>query len=154
MTDQETEDQIRELMKEDKPKIIGTGHEAPASITYSIQTGTGFNALFTVRDNNGTDLLAKTPSIEAKFAELGIIPQPVKKFGGTPKVVVPGIKCPKCGSDVVEAKKRDGAIFHKCSTQKYFNGQTSGCDYVNWDPTGTKAKDKPMTVDEYEGFQG
>ncbi len=46
--------------------------------------------------------------------------------------VVEGKECPKCGSEVVEGVKKDGSIFHKCSTQKYIDGNASGCDWVDW----------------------
>ena len=69
------------------------------------------------------------------------------------------IKCPKCGNPLVEGKTRAGKTLHKCSTNKYENGKASGCDYVNWDPTGREAEARkrategnPMTVEEYEGY--
>lgn len=131
--------------------------EAVASITYSIQTGTGFNALFTVRGTSGIELLNTTPSIEVKFKELGIVPQPVKRgFNAVEKKVVG--KCPKCGADAVESTTKAGKVYHKCSTQKYdfTTKTTSGCDWVNWDPTGKEAEtksrdwDNPMPLEEYD----
>jgi len=112
--------------------------EAPASVTYTIETGTGFNCLFTVREMSGLALLNKMPAIESKFAELGIKPQVKRSFGGpkpAPKVVE-GRKCSKCDADVVEGRTKAGKVFHKCSTQKYdfATKQTSGCDWIDWEP--------------------
>ena len=133
MNEQDSVKNAKEVFDDNKTVDLP---EAPASITYTIQTGTGFNALFTVRDTSGLNLLSKTPSIEAKFAELGIIPQPKKGYGGAKaeRKTVEGVFCPKCGSSAVEGKTKAGKTFHKCATQKYFNGQVQGCDWVDWDP--------------------
>jgi hypothetical protein len=42
--------------------------------------------------------------------------------------------CPKCGSPLVEAKKKDGTSYIKCSTNKWnkITKQATGCDYVDW----------------------
>ena len=40
--------------------------EAPASVTYSITTKDGYNALFTIRDVSGLGLLDKMATIEKK----------------------------------------------------------------------------------------
>jgi len=42
--------------------------------------------------------------------------------------------CPKCGSPLIEAKKKDGTTYIKCSTNKWdkFKKVATGCDYVNW----------------------
>jgi hypothetical protein len=42
--------------------------------------------------------------------------------------------CPKCGNLLVEAKKKDGTPYLKCSTNKWdkFKKVATGCDYVDW----------------------
>jgi len=66
------------------------------------------------------------------------------------------VECPKCGNPLVEGKTKTGKTFHKCSTNKYENGQSFGCSYVNWDPTGKETElkkrgwDNPITVEDYE----
>ena len=42
--------------------------------------------------------------------------------------------CPKCGKPLIEAKKKDGTIYIKCSTNKWdkIRKVASGCDYVDW----------------------
>lgn len=124
--------------------------EAVASVTYTIKTSTGFEGLFTVRDIDGLSLLSKMPSIEAKFAEIGIVPG--KRSGGFPKKeleIVAGKRCPKCGSPVVENTKNDGTKYHRCSTNKW-NPVTkiaSGCDWVDWDAGKTPLPNIPPLDD-------
>ncbi len=64
------------------------------------------------------------------------------------------LKCPDCGSPLIEAQTKAGKTFHKCSTSNYVNGSEQGCAFVNWSP-GQKApthdkkhpyKDKSKTV--------
>lgn len=109
--------------------------EAVASVTYTIQTKNGFNALFTTRHTSGLDLLEMMKSIEKKFIEEGIIPQPKGKgYQKKEPQVVPDIECPDCGKPVVEGETKDGKKYHKCSTQKYDfkTKETSGCKYFRW----------------------
>ncbi len=42
--------------------------------------------------------------------------------------------CPKCEAPLKEARKKDGSIYYKCSTNKWdrVTGTATGCDYVNW----------------------
>lgn len=42
--------------------------------------------------------------------------------------------CPKCGSPLVMATKKDGTSYKKCSTNKWDRVRkiATGCDYVNW----------------------
>lgn len=42
--------------------------------------------------------------------------------------------CPKCGSPLVEATKKDGSKYKKCSTNKWdkFKKIATGCDYIDW----------------------
>lgn len=107
--------------------------EAPASVTYTIQSKEGFNALFTVRDTSGTSLLEKMIIIETKLTNLGYIPQ-IKRGEKKPVETVQDRKCPTCGSELVYQLKKDGKKFIKCSKQKYdFTTKTaSGCQFVEW----------------------
>ncbi len=45
---------------------------------------------------------------------------------------VPDRKCPTCGAQLIYATKKDGSKFIKCSTNKYMNGQSTGCPFVDW----------------------
>lgn len=112
--------------------------EAPASVTYSITTPGGFNALFTVRDTSGTELINKMKIIESSLIVQGYKPQERKAWGGGAKVEKPIVyveneACPVCGSKLIEAETSKGKII-KCSTQKYdFKTKTSsGCAYMRW----------------------
>ncbi len=58
---------------------------------------------------------------------------PQKVTGSQP--VTPQLgSCPQCGSPLIEAKKKDGTSYIKCSTNKWdkFKKVATGCDYVDW----------------------
>jgi hypothetical protein len=84
--------------------------EAPASVTFSITSPGGFNALFTVREMSGMALLTKMVSIEAKLTEMGYKPQErFSKPAGTTSAW--GIKsAPKtdCTHSNITTKKASG----------------------------------------------
>lgn len=131
--------EIEEVMAEEKPKAVKqTSYtDAPASVTFSIKTKGGFNALFSIREESGIALLDKMALIEERFAEDGITPQPDRTFGAKkPLNIVPGRKCPLCGNDLVETITSTGKKMIKCSTQKYdFATKTvSGCKFVEFLP--------------------
>lgn len=114
-------------------KPINNLQEAPASVTYSITSPGGFNALFTVRDMTGLDLLIKMKVIETKLIDCGYKPQIKGSFAPKP-VEYASYPCPKCGKKVVKGFTKDGKKFEKCETQKYdFTSKTTtGCDYFIW----------------------
>ena len=129
--------EIEEVMKDKKPKAVKqTSYtDAPASVTYSIKTKTGFNCLFSIREESGIALLDKMLIVEARFSTDGITPQPDRTFGAKkPLNIVPGRKCPTCQNDLVETTTATGKRMIKCSTQKYdFATKTvSGCQFVEW----------------------
>lgn len=111
--------------------------EANASVTYSITSKSGFNILFTLRDENGINLLNKMDSVEPELLKRGYIPQIKKSFGGgekKPLDIVPDRKCPTCGKDLVYQTLSSGKKMIKCSTQKYdfATKTTTGCEYKEW----------------------
>lgn len=109
--------------------------DAPASVTYSIKTKTGFNCLFSIREESGIDLLDKMLKVESRFAADGITPQPDRSYGvKKPLNIVAGRKCPLCSNDLVETTTSAGKRMIKCATQKYdFTTKTvQGCQFVEW----------------------
>lgn len=107
--------------------------EAPASVTYSITSQGGFNALFTIREMTGLDLLNKMSVIEKKLVELGYKPQIKPVFGQKKEIVYADYNCPTCGKRVVVAETTRGKV-EKCETQKYdYQTKTNtGCAYTKW----------------------
>lgn len=124
------------MTKKDKPEPKKTSYtDAPASVTYTIKTRAGFNALFSIREESGIALLDKMDIIEQTFVTKGIIPQPDRTYGAKKELnIVPGRKCPLCSNDLVETITKTGKKMIKCSTQKYdFNTKTTlGCPFVEW----------------------
>lgn len=116
-------------------------NEAPASVTYTIQTKNGFNCLYTLRELTGQDLLDKMERCEADFAKRGIVPQPIKKFGGANKEVeyIPDQKCPTCGGRLVRGQ---GKVKAKCENNKWnaLLKRPEGCPYIQW------VEDMPRSV--------
>ena len=118
-----------------KPTKITSYTDAPASVTYQIETKAGFNALFSIREESGIELLNKMDIIEETFAVKGIKPQPQRSYGAKKEVkTVDGRKCPDCGNDLVETVTSSGKKMIKCSTQKYdfTTKSVTGCTYVEW----------------------
>jgi ribosomal protein S27AE len=108
--------------------------EAPASVTYSITSPTGFPALFTIREMTGLALLTKMESIEKKFIDLGYKPQIRQAFGQKKELVYADHTCPICGKRVVLAETKDGRKLEKCETQTWDPTTKSpkGCAYTKW----------------------
>jgi hypothetical protein len=133
--------------------------EAPASVTLSVVTPKGYNALFTLREVTGLDLLKKIEGLEVKLEELGYKPQ--VRSAGFPKkeqVFVDG-KCPKCDGRLIEKVSKAGKKFHKCENGKwdFANNKAIGCDFVDWlEPKIDYNKQHPyegetIPVEAYEG---
>lgn len=106
--------------------------EAPASVTYSITSQGGFNALFTIREMTGLGLLEKMTVIEKKLTDMGYKPQIKPAFGQKKELEYADYPCPKCGSKVVKSTTATGKKLEKCETQKFINNQKSGCEYTLW----------------------
>lgn len=107
--------------------------EAPASVTYSIQSAGGFNALFTVREMSGTALIDKMTVIEKSLVEKGYKPQPLKSYGASKTVeYVEGRVCPKDGGKLIKKVSKEGKPFAVCENGKFINGVKSGCDHFEW----------------------
>jgi len=107
--------------------------EAVASVTYSVTSKDGYNALFTVRGEKGMELLEMMKTIEKKLDENGYTPQVKKSWGKQEAEVVPDRKCPTCGSDLVYFMAK-GKKHIKCSKQTW-NRQTNskeGCPFTEW----------------------
>jgi hypothetical protein len=75
----------KEIMSDYKEESYS---DAPASVTYSITSKDGFNALFTVRDLTGTSLLEKMVAIEQTLIDAGYKPQvkTMLKVKSVPKI--------------------------------------------------------------------
>ena len=114
--------------------------EAPASVTYSVTSKDGYNALFTVRGTSGTELLETLEGIEKTLFNKGYKPQ-IRTSGFPPKTKEYAKDekgndkiCPKCGGKLIVAKKADGKEFHKCENNKWdpILKKATGCDHVDW----------------------
>ena len=134
-------------------------NEAPASVTYSITSKGGFNALFTIRATSGKELLETMDSIERVLVAKEYIPQVRQSFGAKKEVeYVEGKKCPKCGGRLVKKVSSVGKPFHKCENGKwdFQTKQSTGCDFVDWlNPVVSYDKTDPykdggIPVDQYE----
>lgn len=143
-------------------KVPNTGTESPASVTYSITSRDGFNALFTLREETGEKLLSKMAVVESKLLALLYKPQIKQTFGAKKEVeYVEGKKCPKCGGRLIKKVSSIGKPFHKCENGKwdFTTKQATGCDFVDWlNPTINYNKQEPyagktMTAEEYENLQ-
>jgi len=114
--------------------------EAIASVTYTLETPSGFPILFTLRGESANDLLkTMKEEIEPFLSTEGFKAQ-IKSYGGFSKAkkeveTVPDRQCPKCYSPLVYGTTKDGKKFIKCSTQKY-NFETKqkyGCEFFEWE---------------------
>jgi hypothetical protein len=123
--------------------------EAPASVTYSIESKNGFNALFTIRELTGLALIEKMGAIESKLLDLGYKPQ-VKGFAKKEKVYVEGKMCPKCKGRLVEMISKAGKKYHKCENGKWnsFTKTAEGCNFVDWLDSAFPVKVEPKEPTE------
>lgn len=126
-------------------------NEAPASVTYNITSKGGFNALFTIRDVTGTDLLEKMEKIEKTLVEKEYKPQVRLPFGQKKEIVyVEGRECPLCKSKLVKKTTREGKEYYACEKGSYdFKTKTViGCKYVDW--LEPKKEEEPVVDEEEE----
>ena len=81
--------------------------------------------------NDGTMMVIR----EGRFGKFLACPN-FPKCGNTKPILHPiGVKCPKCGADILERKSKTGKVFYGC--QKY-----PECDYTTWDkPLNEKCPD-------------
>ena len=136
--------------------------EAPASVTLSVVTPKGYNALFTLRETTGSELLEKIGFLEVKLEELGYKPQMRQTFGKKELEYVEGKSCPLCKGKLVKKRTKAGKPYHKCENGKWNpTTQTAeGCKFVDWlEPKIDFNKSKPysgetISVDDYEGLNG
>jgi hypothetical protein len=125
--------------------------EAAASVTYTITSPAGFNALFTIREINGIALLDLMETIEKTLKDKKYIPQ-IKTFGGgfkKPVEYVEGKICPLCKGRIIKDITKAGKEYHKCENGKYNfqTKQTEGCKYVDWlNPAPTTT---PMDAEQW-----
>lgn len=120
---------------ENKTNELG---EARAIEFTSYTDDRGFERHITIRGMSGTEVMGKMDLAITYILENGgkplVKPQGYGKNGSTkPVETVSGRVCPTCSSPLIYAIKRDGTKFIKCSTNKYINGQSTGCPYVSWD---------------------
>lgn len=117
--------------------------ESPASVNTRLKSPNGFIYQWTMRDEKNSNLFFKIREMEKKWLAEGFTP--VEQTSGFPKreakpiEYVEGRVCPKCGNKLVHATKKDGTKFVKCSTNKFINGQATGCPFVDW---GNKPQDE------------
>jgi len=143
------ENMIKEPLDEAIPKEVP---EAPMSIHIDTYYK-GFHAGVTIRmmDNSVIPVSNIMKSVDSLLAS-GFKPswnEDTNNAVWTTPVVKPTVQpvapvvtvapvsvgtCPKCGSPLVEATKRDGTPYKKCSTNKWnkVTKQATGCDYVDW----------------------
>lgn len=109
-------------------------NEAPASVTYSIISKDGFNALFTIREHTGLALIEKMGAIEKKLLELEYKPQVRQTFGQKKEVqYVEGKVCPKDNGKLkIIVSKKDGKTYWACDNghYDYTTKTTTGCNFI------------------------
>jgi len=105
--------------------------EAPAVANIKVWIK-GFGVMFTVRGEKLNDMVIKTTHIIDYAESHGW--KNTWETAPTPQGTQTTRSCPKCGSPLVEAKKKDGSIYYKCSTNKWdkFKKVATGCDYIDW----------------------
>lgn len=133
--------------------------EAAASVTYSITSESGFNALFTIRDVNGMALLDTMKTIEKYLKDQKYTPQVKQSFGGGAKKevqYVEGKVCPLCKGRLIKAvSSKTNKEFHKCENGKYnpTTKMTDGCKFVDWlNPVQTTTANANVHVSEYGDY--
>lgn len=140
---------IKEISYE-KSMVIPTGQysnaRVGATITYQFEEGESpkHDSAATELDNiiaiQRQNLALETLFTEEKKVEV-VTPAPVVQVQApvaTPSTPSPVAEtttsCPKCGFPLVEAVKKDGGKYTKCSASKWDprTKTASGCDYVDW----------------------
>ncbi len=122
------------------PETTGTNSfdEAPASVTVKIKSPTGFEYMFTMRNDKASTLMFRMKAMEKIWTDTGFTPLAQNAFSkGQQKPVeyVADRVCPTDSGKLIKAKKKDGTPFIKCENNKYINGQQTGCKFVEWSQT-------------------
>lgn len=138
---------------------MNSGDEAAAVAFTNFKRTDGFEISLTLRGDTGTQVLERLSLAIEQLKQDGCEPLPFHK-GFAPKPAqkpieyVPDRLCPTCGSRLIYGTKKDGSRFIKCETNKYVNGQATGCPYVDWGNTKFRpATKKPLTIDDYTDGQ-
>lgn len=137
--------------------------EAPASVTLSVITPKGYNALFTLRESTGTALLEKIGALEGVLEAKGYKPQVKQVFGAKKEQeFVEGKVCPLDGGRLVKKLTKAGKPYHKCENGKW-NAQTNqayGCKFVDWLEPKVSDNNHPyanksehISVEDYENYE-
>ena len=135
--------------------------EAPASVTYSITSKDGYNALFTIRAMSGKELLETMKEIEEVLIKKEYKPQVRQVFGQKKEVeYVQGKVCPKDGGKLIKKISKFGKEYHACENGRFDfkTGTRSGCDFVDWlNPKLDWDKNKPysgktMTAEDFDNL--
>lgn len=102
----------------DKPENNST--EAPASVTYDVESKNGFTMLFTVRGTSGLELLDVMDSIEAKLIAKEYKPH-IKQSWGAKKETeyVDGKVCLEDGGRLKIIHAKDGKTYWGCENSRY-----------------------------------
>ena len=123
------------MSDETKTEVNNLG-EAPASATVKIKSSSGFEWLFTIRDESAKTLMFKMRAMEANWLKNGFTPLTQSSWGKKEKAPVEYIQgqvCPVDGGRLVKPPTGSKAPI-KCENQKYdFQTKTtSGCSYKLW----------------------
>ena len=109
-------------------------NESPTSVTYSVTSAKGYNALLTIRDSEFKELATKMAFVEEWLDKNGYKPQVKQSFGQKKEVEYAEGKCPKCGGRLIKKVSKGGKAFNKCENGKWnFQMQRNeGCDFIDW----------------------
>ena len=108
--------------------------EMTSSVTFTLTSPSGFPILFTVRSMSEEELLDKIGVLELRLRDEGYEAGSTRSSFPKKEKKVVGV-CPKCGSQLIEATKKDGTTFKKCENNKWdFNlkKNVGSCDYMEW----------------------
>jgi hypothetical protein len=108
--------------------------ESPTSITWSVTSPKGYNALLTVRDAEFKELAEKMEFVEKWLEDKGYKPQVKAGYQKKEVEYVEGRTCPNCGGRLVKQVTKTGKTMIKCENGKYnfATRQNEGCAFVEW----------------------
>jgi hypothetical protein len=136
-------------------------NEAPASVTYSITSKGGYNALFTIRATSGKELLITMDDIEKVLIAKEYKPQApkfgqkkeieyVKDLSGNPML------CPTCKVGHIKIINSAKGTFYGCDTSKFdpVTKTYTGCKFFsNTDPSKIVVKPEADPIDGWDGVE-
>jgi len=109
--------------------------EAPLSVTFKLAYK-GIEVLATKRKEDAKlQPYLESAKLAIDWALSNGFEVPVRAKFSKPVEYVEGRLCPTCQNKLVYATKKDGVKFIKCSTNKWINGQSTGCPFVEWPNT-------------------